>query len=337
MTPRKKTKIETSPIDNGKENEPETEEVPRVLYAPDGRKFYPCAYCRCTFSNRRPLVVHMRTCTYKVHEVSDSESEDIIVEDGRKQINIIGNVVVKQKTEVKFENRKVKAEEVKPFAEVCVKEGIEEVNCEEQSQIEGSTNEMTGVDRLSSEISEFKEMMETSPNRRKLGSRRAKRKPEVEAETRDGTTQNVSRKTRRIEKLATKKPKPKQINAKTDQSKPKVISVNQKSKCAHCSAVFNNALDLLRHKRKEHAVEKSIKLSAESLKIYDKVYQNSDKNCCPLCQVPVQKSQWKRHLETHGAVSKVFCKVCKKGFNRIDHKREHEKRHLIIFEDDVDL
>lgn len=106
------------------------------------------------------------------------------------------------------------------------------------------------------------------------------------------------------------------------------VDVSQPTDCRHCGMTFPDALDCLRHKRDVHNTA-AVKLSPESLKIYDEVFQKSDKTVCPICMKPTKASSWRRHLGTHSMSLNHVCAICKKGFNRGDHLRQHMKRHLL--------
>lgn len=49
----------------------EPSKIPEVLYAPDGRKFYPCKYCCKAFAFKKGQVSHIKACAYQSIEVSD--------------------------------------------------------------------------------------------------------------------------------------------------------------------------------------------------------------------------------------------------------------------------
>lgn len=46
-----------------------SENIPDVLYAPDGRKFFPCRYCCRAFAFKKGQVSHIKACAFRVFEV----------------------------------------------------------------------------------------------------------------------------------------------------------------------------------------------------------------------------------------------------------------------------
>lgn len=40
-------------------------DLPEVLYAPDGRKFYPCTYCCKAFAFKKAQISHIRFCSVR--------------------------------------------------------------------------------------------------------------------------------------------------------------------------------------------------------------------------------------------------------------------------------
>lgn len=353
------------------------EEVPNVLFAPDGRTFFPCKYCCRAFAHKRSLTTHLRVCSFKVVEVSDSEDEEnktksiaklkpikpeIIKKADVKEvvkstvavpktngINILGNVVIKErnpinmprkleaKSCVQIENKVDVKREVKPTNGLVItsvytekpvdlivieendqprKNGKVENNIQQISKVENDTASRQRRIRMDQKLSK--------PLKQKnIKSTDNRAKKTIASNTTPKTIKSVQNKTTLI-----KEPKPVE-NGTTPKTKVQKVEVFKKVKCTVCRQLFENSIDLFRHKRDTHSDKKKVKLSPESLKIYDKVFQKSPKKICPLCNKPSTKIGWKRHLQTHSTEVKYFCKICKKGFNRIDHQRDHEKRHVV--------
>lgn len=49
-------------IDN---NDTTTGDIPEVLFAPDGRKFFPCKYCCKAFAFKKAQISHIKHCGFK--------------------------------------------------------------------------------------------------------------------------------------------------------------------------------------------------------------------------------------------------------------------------------
>ncbi|KAJ8916613.1 hypothetical protein NQ315_000258 [Exocentrus adspersus] len=99
--------------------------------------------------------------------------------------------------------------------------------------------------------------------------------------------------------------------------------------CKHCSTLFDNPLDLLRHTRDCHNLPRTILPMEEVEKYFD--YPN--KLFCPICEKPIKthniRSVFIKHLLVHTTGVAHECTVCKKQFRRRDHMRAHEKRHVV--------
>lgn len=345
--PRQKIKAEETPNPINEFEKSNKDEVPNVLFAPDGRTFFPCKYCCRAFAHKRSLTTHLRICSFKVVEVSDSEDEDNSTKQASKRkvkttkveedatakkngINILGNVVIKEKNSPVSPPKVENWVEVKDFmknennSEVKLKNGttkksLEVMENNPKPKIEDDTESRSGRLRIDQKTPRS---IKQAHKTRKPTTNNTKRTPNTEQpksvpETIITSLQNCES----ISLIPINKPKP--------NTKAQNVDVYKKVTCRACDKTFENSLDLFRHRREIHTHNKKVKLSPESLKIYDKVFQKSPKKICPLCNKPCTKVGWKRHLQTHSTEVKYFCRICKKGFNRIDHQREHEKRHVV--------
>lgn len=349
-------------IENPKEaDKASKEEVPNVLFAPDGRTFFPCKYCCRAFAHKRSLTTHLRVCSFKVVEVSDSEDEENGTKGSVKKlkgvktetvkkvdateavsskitvpkkngINILGNVVIKAKTVAAEPSKTENWVEVKDFVANDIK------NVTAENMVESVKN-LTETDdfKVKTDAQETPKVEDDTASRQRrirMDQKPAKTVKKESATAKKRSTNGNAKKT------AAKRPKmepTKAVNDTTEISEETTVSTKNSRKvevfkkiaCLICAEHFENSIDLFRHKREMHSYKKKVKLSPESLKIYDKVFQKSPKKICPLCKKPSTKVGWKRHLQTHSSEVKYFCSICKKGFNRIDHQREHEKRHVV--------
>ncbi|CAH1107835.1 unnamed protein product [Psylliodes chrysocephalus] len=103
--------------------------------------------------------------------------------------------------------------------------------------------------------------------------------------------------------------------------------------CKLCPFVAENAIDLIRHKRKEHSGPRKI-ISPDEIQKY---FDWPDRDFCPICEKPIKTKNYKslfiKHLLVHTTGLAYECKICKKKFRRIDHLKGHEKRHIITFDE----
>lgn len=280
-TPNKTTATET-PIQND-------DNVPNVLFAPDGRKFFPCKHCCRAFAFKRTLTTHLRTCTYRVVEVSDSEDES---ENPQKQ----------KKTYKKSAVSPVKS--TKNGQNITRDYRSVENDCEKASGINILTNVVVKEKTTKVPVISAVKSLKSSPKARQTPKK----------------TKTFSEQLAALSSSVTLTP----IDKKTPQA--------ETFQCKKCNQIFNDNAMLLRHQKAWHK-RKTIQLSPESLKIYDRVFMASNKNICPVCQKPQSRMGWKRHLQTHSTEFRFFCRVCKKGFKRVDHKKSHEKRHVIAIDE----
>ncbi|XP_018561546.1 zinc finger protein 2-like [Anoplophora glabripennis] len=99
--------------------------------------------------------------------------------------------------------------------------------------------------------------------------------------------------------------------------------------CKHCSTLFDNPLELLRHTRDCHNFPRTILPPDEIEKYFD--YPN--RQYCPICEKPIKtrnfRSVFIKHLLVHTTGLTHECSICKKKFRRRDHMRAHEKRHIV--------
>lgn len=108
------------------------------------------------------------------------------------------------------------------------------------------------------------------------------------------------------------------------------IIINNEHVCISCGKVCKDFIDFEVHK-KQHMSK--IRLDDEELQKYDEIYKRSGVKRCPICNTPQETYlKWKRHATVHSKVIKFFCRLCKKGFVRNDHRLLHEKRHVIVLD-----
>lgn len=260
------------------------EDVPNVLFAPDGRKFFPCKHCCRAFAFKRTLTTHLRTCSFRVVEVSDSEDEKEPPKKQKKTYkrpDVTKHIVTPTKTKASITTG------AKPM----------------------KNNAKKGISILTNIVIKEKDS---------------------ELRTLSTTIQQIPKKT------TNSKTFPEQlallggsVTLTPIEKKPKAETFV----CKDCHQVFSDRMKFLFHRKSEHGKRRSITLSPESLKIYDKVFMASNTNICPVCQKPQARMGWKRHLQTHSSEFKFFCGICRKGFKRIDHKKAHEKRHVITIDE----
>lgn len=108
--------------------------------------------------------------------------------------------------------------------------------------------------------------------------------------------------------------------------KKQVIDIHKPTCCKQCGEVFPNAYGCLRHKQQVH-LNGSMKVSPDSLKVYNSIFLSSDRTVCPICSKPTKASSWNRHLLIHSAEKNFTCTYCKKDFHRKDHLKNHLKTH----------
>lgn len=267
------------------------EDVPNVLFAPDGRQFFPCKHCCKAFAFKRTLTTHARTCTTRVVEVSDSEDETGIPKKQiktSKQSGVTPAMSTKNEPDVTRDNKSIKNDAKKVsginiLTNVVVKEKTSKVPVQNVVKTSKTTPKIQETPKKTSKTKTFSEQL---------------------ASLSSSVTLTPIDKPAQEETLA----------------------------CKKCHQIFTDPTMLARHEKTWHR-RKTIQLSPESLKIYDKVFMASNKNICPLCHKPQARMGWKRHLQTHSSEFKFFCGVCRKGFKRIDHKKAHEKRHIIAIDE----
>ncbi|XP_056641562.1 zinc finger protein 319-like [Diorhabda sublineata] len=107
--------------------------------------------------------------------------------------------------------------------------------------------------------------------------------------------------------------------------------MNAPIKCKICTFIAETPIDLLKHKRDAHKVERKFLPSHEILKYFD----YPDRTFCPICEQPIKsrnfRSTFIKHLLIHSAELTYECRICKKKFRRRDHMRSHEKRHVLSY------
>ncbi|XP_017783689.1 PREDICTED: cell wall integrity transcriptional regulator CAS5-like [Nicrophorus vespilloides] len=99
--------------------------------------------------------------------------------------------------------------------------------------------------------------------------------------------------------------------------------------CKQCGTVFHSLDDLVNHDKYEHRNVKK-KYPPNELEKFNALYKAAEDKKCPICsKVIVSKQAWPRHLQTHSDVLKFQCRICKRKFTRNDHRKLHEKRHIV--------
>lgn len=109
--------------------------------------------------------------------------------------------------------------------------------------------------------------------------------------------------------------------------RPQNININKPTCCKECKEIFPNAFECLKHKQKVH-LEDSMKVSPDSLTVYNKIFLSSNRSTCPICMKPTKASSWNRHLVTHSAKKNYKCDYCKRDFHRKDHLKNHLRTHF---------
>lgn len=280
------------PIDDTPSN------IPEVLYAPDGRKFYPCKYCCRAFAFKKGQVSHIKACSYRVVEVSDDEggvtSKAAKVNVSSSSLFCIIFICDFQVNETENLLTPIKLETVPKKAR---KQPIKKQNADypiiPAKHIKQETIDVPVMPVL-------------------------KREPSTNNQTLS-LNHSVSERVKNLDSVSLipiKKSKP-----------PITVDIHKPTNCKLCKKTYPNALEYLRHKREIH-LGGSMKLSPESLEVYSKIFLESDRTTCPICMKPTKMMTWRRHLWTHSTQTNYVCEYCKKGFNRIDHLRNHKKRHL---------
>lgn len=96
-----------------------------------------------------------------------------------------------------------------------------------------------------------------------------------------------------------------------------------------CKEVFNDPLDVLRHKRKFHTSPK-ILLSKEELEPFLLL---KNRNTCPICfkviSNHVTRAPYINHVMIHCNKPSFKCKICGTTFKRKHALSVHEKRHVV--------
>ncbi|XP_076256286.1 uncharacterized protein LOC143193786 isoform X2 [Rhynchophorus ferrugineus] len=118
------------------------------------------------------------------------------------------------------------------------------------------------------------------------------------------------------------------LKQKKLEEKRKVKELKSRT-CKFCNTVFEDPIDLLRHKREKHIFNRVL-LSRKELEPYLKA---ADKTQCPLCKKPIGTTNYKtaymRHILTHSSEYDFRCRVCEQPFRRKDQWLSHEKRHIV--------
>lgn len=281
------------PIDDTPSN------IPEVLYAPDGRKFYPCKYCCRAFAFKKGQVSHIKACSYRVVEVSDDEAAATSLNRNAVKVNVSNNETKNLLAPIKFETDSncpdftPKHTKQKTNTKQTVKRKRADYPIIPAKRIKQETNEIPVMPVLKREI---------PTNHPSLS-----------------LNHSVSERVKNLDSVSL-------IPIK--KTKPLVtVDIHKPTNCKLCKKTYPNALEYLRHKREVH-LGGSMKLSPESLEVYSKIFLESDRTTCPICMKPTKMMTWRRHLWTHSTQTNYVCEFCKKGFNRIDHLRNHKKRHL---------
>ncbi|KAK4878696.1 hypothetical protein RN001_011202 [Aquatica leii] len=137
--------------------------------------------------------------------------------------------------------------------------------------------------------------------------------------------------------ISRKAPKPKQIQnnlvtiKKTRFSFPKiklnpVAVVNNPRFVVDDNNTDEDEASTSNHKKDNHS---KIYVPTETLSEYDVLFRRSDMTKCVICDKPVIKPQWARHLATHADEKTFGCSFCSRKFRRKDQRNVHEKTHTV--------
>ncbi|KAF5287177.1 hypothetical protein FQR65_LT12306 [Abscondita terminalis] len=227
-------------------------EIPELVYANDGRQFFPCKFCCFAFADKAEQVQHMKVCNFRDEQSLPSP--------------------------IRFP-----AKARKSFA---------------------------GPPKV-------QQVQTPSPNGFK--------KPQVPVTI----TRRSSLRPKQDSLVSITKPKfafPKiKLNPASITNNPKFVEDNSSSNvCTLCGEVFSNKLVLYQHKKDRHT---KIYVPTETLSEYDVLFRRSDMTKCVICDKPVIKPQWARHLATHAEDKPFGCGFCSRKFRRKDQCKVHEKTH----------
>lgn len=102
-------------------------------------------------------------------------------------------------------------------------------------------------------------------------------------------------------------------------------------KCKLCTLIVETPMDLLKHKRDAHKIQK---ISLPLIEV-EKYFDYPDRTFCPICGQPIKsrnfRSAFIKHLLVHSTGITHDCRICKRKFRRLDHMRSHERRHVLTY------
>lgn len=297
--------------------------IPEVLIAPDGRKFYPCRYCCKAFAFKKGQVSHIKACPHRVVEVSADDAGKAKFSSLKVEVSVpvlFADYVVAllsfQLNESENLLTPIKFEAVSSCPDYTSRNSKQNIKNVVKQPIKRKTSEFPTypTKRIKCELDDTLVMPVLKCE---VTNRKMKPHPSL--------NNSVCERVKKLDSVSL-------IPIKKSPATSETIDIHKPTSCKPCRRVFPNAVEYLRHKREMHLGTNS-KLSPETLKVYDKIFMESDKTTCPICMKPTKLMTWRRHLSTHSTQSNYVCEICKKGFNRIDHLKNHKKRHLMEMEE----
>lgn len=108
------------------------------------------------------------------------------------------------------------------------------------------------------------------------------------------------------------------------------VVIGKEHVCTTCGKVCKDFIEFEVHNKRHKS---RMKIEPEELEKFDAYVKEKGVKFCPICGTACQTyGKWVRHMVIHSKALNYSCSICKKKFLRIDHVKNHEKRHELLYD-----